>query len=219
MDSEQILSQIKEKVGQTDVSDRTMMSYIDKHLPKDQEPDDKFYEAAVDIFKSFQGNMSNFAATTVKQQAEAKIEEFKKNYKPSPTPSVETPPKGDDELAKRLEAIEQALQNEKKANAINSLRSDVKAKADGLKVANKAIWNDVVDSISVKDEATSEELLSEVKKTYEKKLKEYTGEGATPYGGSQRTGAQQVSTEEAKAKRDEFKKKMQSAGRLPKPTE
>lgn len=184
MDSEQILSQIKEKIGQTDVSDRTMMSYIDKHLPKDQEPDDKFYEAAVDIFKSFQGNMSNFAATTVKQQAEAKFEEFKKNYKPAPTPSVETPPKGDDELAKRLEALEQAYAKEKKTNVINSLKSNVKAKAETLKVARKSIWDDVVDAIEVPDDATEDTLLATARPAYEAKLKSYLGEGASPYQGN-----------------------------------
>ncbi|HQE50115.1 MAG TPA: hypothetical protein PKV93_12300, partial [Fervidobacterium sp.] len=117
---------------------------------------------------------------------------------------------------KRLEAIEQALANERKANAINSLRNSVKAKAAELKVANKAIWNDVVEFVKIPDEATEDVLLDQVKKTYEQKLKEYTGNGATPYGGGQRAAAQHMSTEEAMAKREAFKESLRKSGKLPK---
>lgn len=217
MEQEKILSEIKAKVGQTNLSDRSFMDYIEAHLPAGTEPDEAFFEKATKVFKSIQGNMSHFAATTVKEQAEAKFEEFKKNYKPQPEPpKVETPPKGDDELQKRLEALEKAYQEEKKANAINSIRAEVKSKATELKVANKAIWNDVVEAIQVKDETTSEDLLAEVKKTYERKLKEYTGEGASPYGGSQRSGAPTISAEDAKAKVEAFKEKQRARGKLPK---
>lgn len=218
MDKEQILSEIKTRVGQTNLSDRSFMDYIEAHLPAGTEPDEAFFEKATKVFKSIQGNMSHFAATTVKEQAEAKFEEFKKNYKPQPVEpkKEETLPKGDDELLKRLEALEKAYQEEKKANAINSIRAEVKGKATELKVANKAIWNDVVETIQVKDETTSEDLLAEVKKTYERKLKEYTGEGASPYGGSQRSGAPTISAEDAKAKVEAFKEKQRARGKLPK---
>jgi uncharacterized coiled-coil DUF342 family protein len=156
--------------------------------------------------------MSNFAATTVRKQVDAKLNELKN----SQSPEAETPKEGDSELLKRLEAIEQALANERKANAINSLRNSVKAKAAELKVANKAIWNDVVEFVKIPDEATEDVLLDQVKKTYEQKLKEYTGNGATPYGGSQRSGAPTISAEDAKAKVEAFKEKQRARGKLPK---
>jgi len=224
METEQILSEIKTKVGETNISDRSFTDYIETHLPKGAEPDDAFYEKAVKLFKSFQGNISHFAATTVREQAEAKFEEFKKNYKPTTTTQaettkVETPPSGDDEWKKRLEELENAYKNEKKANADNSLRSVIKSKADELKVANKALWNDVVESIQIKEDTTAEKLQADVKNTYEQKLKAYNGEGAVPYGSTNRSGSAPISSKEAEAKREEFKKKMQSAGRLPKPKE
>ncbi len=212
MELEKILSQIKSKVGQTDVSDQSIADYVKLHLPDDAEPDEAFYDKAVKLIKSFQGNMSNFAATTVRKQVDAKLNELKN----SQSPEAETPKEGDSELLKRLEAIEQALANERKANAINSLRNSVKAKAAELKVANKAIWNDVVEFVKIPDEATEDVLLDQVKKTYEQKLKEYTGNGATPYGGSQRSGAPTISAEDAKAKVEAFKEKQRARGKLPK---
>lgn len=212
MELEKILSQIKSKVGQTDVSDQSIADYVKLHLPDDAEPDEAFYDKAVKLIKSFQGNMSNFAATTVRKQVDAKLNELKN----SQSPEAETPKEGDSELLKRLEALEKAYQEEKRVNAINSIRAEVKSKATELKVANKAIWNDVVETIQVKDETTSEDLLAEVKKTYERKLKEYTGEGAIPYGGSQRSGAPTISAEDAKAKVEAFKEKQRARGKLPK---
>lgn len=212
MELEKILSQIKSKVGQTDVSDQSIADYVKLHLPDDAEPDEAFYDKAVKLIKSFQGNMSNFAATTVRKQVDAKLNELKN----SQSPEAETPKEGDSELLKRLEAIEQALANERKANAINSLRNSVKAKAAELKVANKAIWNDVVEFVKIPDEATEDVLLDQVKKIYEQKLKEYTGNGATPYGGSQRSGAPTISAEDAKAKVEAFKEKQRARGKLPK---
>ena len=216
MEQEQILSEMKTRLGQTSFEDRTLTTYIEKHAPGET-PDEAYFNNATDFFKSLQGEFNHKVATKVSEQANTKIEEFKKNYKPTTAGTkVETPPKGDDELQKRLETLEKAYNDEKKANAANSVRSEVKSKAIELKVANKAIWNDVTSTIELKDDVTSEDLLEQVKKTYEKKLKEYTGEGATPYGGSQREGVQQVSTEEAKAKIEAFKKKKQGQGRLPK---
>lgn len=207
MEKEQILSQIKEKLGQTSLSDRTLTDYVNAHLPEG-EPDDAYFDKHAGFLKSLNGQYSHDVA--------AEVNEFKKNYKPQPDkPKEETPPKGDDELLKRLEALEMARENEKKANALNSIRAEVKAKATELKVANKAIWNDVAETIQVKEDATSEDLLAEVKKTYEKKLKQYTGEGAIPYGGDQKSGAT-VSAEEAKAKVEAFKEKQRARGKLPK---
>jgi hypothetical protein len=209
MDKEQILSEIKTRVGQISLSDRTLTDYISAHLPEG-EPDDAYYTKHVEFLKSLNGNYSHDVAN--------EVNEFKKNYKPQPVEpkKEETLPKGDDELLKRLEALEKAYQEEKRANAINSIRAEVKGKATELKVANKAIWNDVVETIQVKDETTSEDLLAEVKKTYERKLKEYTGEGASPYGGSQRSGAPTISAEDAKAKVEAFKEKQRARGKLPK---
>lgn len=211
MEQEQILSEIKAKVGQTSLSDKTLTDYVSANIPEG-EPDEAYFTKHVNILKSLNGNYSHDVAN--------QVNEFKKNYKPQQEPpKVETPPKGDDELRKRLEALEKAYQEEKKANALNSIRAEVKSKAAELKVANKAIWNDVVESIQVEDDSTSENLLAEVKKTYERKLKEYTGEGASPYGGNQRSGAPAVSTEEAKARIEAFKEKQRARGKLPKKEE
>lgn len=219
MEIEKILSEIRSKVGQTRISDRTLTTYINRHAPKDGDPDEAFFNDAVEFVRELNGNYSHDVATDVNTQVETKINEFKKNYKPQQEPPKPDKPDEGNELLKRLEALEKERENEKKALAVNSLRSEVKSKADELKVSNKALWNDVVAAIEVKDGATSESLLGEAKKAYEQKLKDYTGEGAMPYGGSQRGGSPQVSSEEAKDKREAFKKRMQAQGRLPKEEE
>lgn len=176
MEQEQILSEIKAKVGQTNLSDRTLTDYVSANLPEG-EPDEAYFTKHVNILKSLDGNFSYDVAN--------QVNEFKKNYNPQPEPpKVETPPKGDDELQKRLEALEKAYQEEKKANALNSIRAEVRSKAEGLKVSNKAIWEDVVATIVPQDDATVDTLLTSVKTAYEAKLKSYLGNGATPYQGS-----------------------------------
>ena len=176
MEQEQILSEIKAKVGQTSLSEKTLTDYVSANLPEG-EPDESYYAKHVGFLKSLNGNYSHDVAR--------QVTEFKKNYKPQQEePKVETPPNGDDALQKRLEALEKAYENERKANALNSIRAEVKGKADGLKVSNKAIWEDVVATIVPQEDATVDTLLTSVKTAYEAKLKSYLGNGATPYQGS-----------------------------------
>jgi len=184
MELEKILSQIKSKVGQTDVSDQSISDYIKLHLPDDAEPDEAFYDKAVKLIKSFQGNMSNFAATTVRKQVDAKLKELKNSQPQQAEPKSENPKEGDAELLKRLEALEQAFEKERKLNMVNSLRNEVKSKADALKVARKSLWEDIVSTIDIPEDATAESLLETVKPIYEAKLRSYLGDGAVPYQGN-----------------------------------
>jgi len=208
MDKEKILSQIKEKIGKTNLDDRTITDYITLHLPEGSEPDDKFYERAVGILKSIEGDFSHKVGNTVKEQVAAKIEEFKKNYKPAS--KEDTPQKTDDALLKRLEALEQAYEKEKKLNMINSLRNEVKSKAESLKVARKPLWEDIVSTIEIPDDATADSLLEIVKPTYEAKLRSYLGDGAVPYQGSQNPPKDDGS------QLDEFFAKKVEQGKMPK---
>lgn len=208
MEQEQILSTLKEKVGQTSLDDRTFSEYISLNMPEDGvEPDESYWNKHAAVMKSLNGNFSHRVAE--------EVNEFKKNYKPNADPD----PKPDDksaELIKRLETLESKLENDKLAQRQNILRSELKSKAEGLKVANKAIWNDISSSIDISESDTTDSLFEKVKKAYENKLKEYMGDGAVPYGGDPKQGSQKMTSEEMIARREEFKKKKQAQGRLPK---
>ncbi|GAE83329.1 hypothetical protein [Bacteroides reticulotermitis] len=214
MEKEQILSELKSKVGQTSLSDRTLTDYVAGNLPAEgTEPDDAYWNRHSAFLKSLNGNYSHDVATQVEKPKKA----FQPNPNPNPNPQPQ-PDKPDPALAemkKEIEAMKQEREAEKKNSLVNGLRDIVKAKAGELKVSNKAIWEDTVASIEVKDGATQEQLLESAKNAYEKKLKAYIGDGATPYGGGQNQRQIQVSSEEANARREAFRKKMQAQGRLP----
>lgn len=106
METEKIISTLKEKIGTTSLSDRTISDYVGNNLlAEGTEPDDAYFDKHTNILKSLSGN---FNADVAKG-----VEDFKKNYKPT---NVNVPPKPATEptndFEARLKAIEDA-QNEK----------------------------------------------------------------------------------------------------------
>ena len=194
MEKETLLTGFNERLGNPDaqgmyaeagVSSRTLDAYIDGVLPTisdDSEVNDAFWERHINFIKAVGGQMRHEKA------------EFAKNYKPAQTapappappatPPAATPPQedGSAELLKRLEALENERKEEKKQLAAKGLRMEAKANADAMNVSNKALWNDAVDQTECKEGMDAEAVTQAAKALYERKLKEYFGEGATPYG-------------------------------------
>ena len=172
------------------------------------------------FLKSLDGNFSHDVAHAV--------DEFKKSYKADGTDSGDRGTKGgsnddsgnagshEDALLKRLEAMEERLKESENQAKKERMRKEVSDKAESLKVSNKALWKDAVMMVELNDDTDAGKLLEETKKVYERKLKSYIGEGATPYGGTQRQVGVHQDTEEAKAKREAFKARMEGMGRRPK---
>ena len=217
MEKEQILSEMVAKLGKTSLSQRTISGYVEGNLPTDGvEPDDAYWQKHVGFLKSLDGNFSHDVAHAV--------DEFKKNYKADPPGGDDGGSKGDsgnagsrdDALLKRLEAMEERLKESENQAKKERMRKEVSDKAESLKVRNKALWKDAVMMVELNDDTDAGKLLEETKKVYERKLKSYIGEGATPYGGTQRQAGVHQDTEEAKAKREAFKARMEGMGRLPK---
>ena len=207
MEKEQILSTLNEQLGKTSLSSRTISDYVDGFMPAEGESFD--FDKHVKILRSLQGNFSNDVAATV--------EDFKKNYKPKTEPDPAQ--HGDDAINKllaRLDALEKANADNVKNATTSALRNEVSAMGKSLKVANEAIWEDAVSSISIGENTTADSLVADAKKAYEKMLRRYVGEGAEPYGKSGRQGASKEAEQMAKDRREALKKKMQSRGRLPK---
>lgn len=194
MEKETLLTGFNERLGNPDaqgmyaeagVSSRTLDAYIDGVLPTisdDSEVNDAFWERHINFIKAVGGQMRHEKA------------EFAKNYKPDVPPVTDPPAKTDpappapgdkgelQKLLERMEEMENERKEEKKQIVAKGLRMEAKAKADAMNVSNKALWNDAVDQTECKDGMDAEAVTQAAKALYERKLKEYFGEGATPYG-------------------------------------
>lgn len=221
MEKETLLSGFNQRIGNPDattgmygdtgVSGRTINAYLDTILPSitdDGMVTDAFYDSHVNILKAMGGQMRH-------EQSE-----FVKSYKPSPNnPNPNSNPASpESKWEERLKAIESERALEKKGVLIQGLRQGAFGKAAELKVSNKNLWEDAVRLVDYKDDMTAEDMVSKAKTVYEAKLKAYLGDGAVPYGGEQKGGSPQVSSEEANAKREAFRQKMVAQGRLPEKT-
>lgn len=217
MEKEILLTGFNERLGNPDangmyeagVSSRTLDAYVDGLLPTitdDAQVDDAFWNRHTNFLKTMGGQMRHEKA------------EFVKSYKPQIIPPVDKPEPTEnpeiEALKKRMEAMEKEASEEKKRLAAKNLRLEVKGRCAALSVANKALWEDAVEMAECKDGMTVDELEKSTKTIYEKKLKEYFGEGASPYGGASTTPP--LGKEESDARREAFRKRMQSQGRLPK---
>ena len=204
MEQEQILSELNSQLGQTSLSERTIREYVAENMPEEGQEFD--FGKHAKILKSLNGNFSHDVAR--------KVEEFKKNYKPQPE---EEPKKEDDapepskiqQLLSRIEALEKGNEESSKAVRQSSLRAEVEALKDSLKVHNKNLWKDCVKEVAINDSDTQDKVLANVKALYEKKLKDYFGEGAAPYGGKSLEQSQSEK-ERVKNAQDSFKKRMEA---------
>lgn len=195
--------------GDTGVTTRTLDAYVDALLPtitSDEIVNDAFYQSQANVIKAMGGQMRFEHA------------EFVKNYKPKggeppvdpPQPNPNPVDHGNEDLLKRLEAIEKERELEKKTSFEKSLRGKVIQKAGELNVYNKALWEDVANLVPITEGMDIAKLEEETKRLYESKLKAYNGEGAVPYGGSRPGGGQDSS----KALDDFFARKAQE-GKFP----
>lgn len=211
MEKEEILSTLTEKLGKTSFSQKTLDTYVEKHLPTEgAEPDDAYWTTHIEFLRSLEGQYNHDVANAVK--------EAKKNFARTDDTDKDNQmnTNAKKELTNRIESLEKTLADEKKKSLMDALRKSVSGKGSELKVSNKALWDDAVNMVNMTEGMDEDGLLEEAKKVYESKLKSYIGEGATPYGGEQHGGSSTVDEDAAKAKRDAFKKRMIAQGKLPK---
>lgn len=192
MDKETLLTGFKKELGEpsangylgdTGVTTRTLDKYVDALLPTiatDDSVNEQFFKSHAEVVRAMGGQMRF-------EQAE-----FVRNYKPKPgtvppEPPVELKPKpgepGNDDVLKRLEALEKEREIERKNFVVREMRSRVSNKSGELKVTNKNLWEDSVRMVEYEDGMDDTAMEAKAKGLYESKLKAYMGEGASPYGG------------------------------------
>lgn len=105
MEAEKIISTLKEQIGTTDFSDRTIGVYVENNpLAEGVEPDEEYFKKGVTFLKSLQGQYN----ADFSSKLNAKVEEFKKNYKPEPLKKPEQNGGNETDIEARLKAIQEA---------------------------------------------------------------------------------------------------------------
>lgn len=134
MDKEKIISGILERVGNTDVSPKTVESIMSLNpLSEGTEPDDAYFERMANTVKSVQGNINHVFSTKLSDQVAKKVAELKDKQQPEPKGKQKTEPTtsepqnnsgGSDELREMREELRQ-LREERKADMLREHRREV----------------------------------------------------------------------------------------------
>ena len=197
MEAEKIISTIKEQIGTTDFSDRTIASYVESNpIEEGKEPDENYFSKGVNFFKSLQGQYNSDLSSKLNTQ----VEEFKKTYKPD---TLEKPKKKSDskiveevkdddkynelmqkynELSGKFEAKEKfESQRTYKQNLQEKFKTEIESKNLVFDpVYYKFVETELGDIDTQKDVNT---ILKEITPKYEKLLTENNRNGGSPANG------------------------------------
>ena len=188
MEQEKILSTLSEKLGETSFSPQTLQTYVELNsIAEGSEPDEAYWNKAVNFLKGMQGQYNHDVAT--------RVEDFKKNYKPQPTPPTPptppVPPKNDDELEKKLKELEARLD------------------AEDSKKVQDYVLSKTLQGVTFDTKKTVDELVTEFLPKYDAEYKACRGYGTAPRtsdgsGGTQHNAASRYF--ERKGKKEGWKK-------------
>lgn len=191
MDKETLKSRIVAKLGKTSLSDRSINDFAESILPFAQETDE-YIEAQCRILRSMEGQ--------IRHETSVGIDEFKKGYKPEPTPEPE--PKKDPEpdgykaILDQLKAMQESyntlktdFDNQKteaaraaaKSKVIDTLRKRIKS-ATGDE-PNEFVFGVTTSDVTVDENADIESLIGGLTESYNDNMKKAgLGTGAPAFG-------------------------------------
>ena len=191
MEAEKIISTIKEKIGTTDFSDRTIGSYVALNpIEEGKEPDENYFKNGAEFFKSLQGQYNSDLSSKLNTQ----VEEFKKNYKPDPLkkPDGSDVNKGDDkynELLEKFNSLSGKFEEKEKFESQRAYKQNLqekfKAEVESKKLVFDPVYYKFVE-IELGDIDTQKDvntILKEITPKYEKLLTENNRNGGSPANG------------------------------------
>lgn len=191
MEAEKIISTIKEQIGTTDFSDRTIASYVELNpIEEGSEPDENYFSKGVNFFKSLQGQYNSDLSSKLNTQ----VEEFKKTYKPD---TLEKPDgsdgnKGDDkynELLEKFNSLSGKFEEKEKFESQRAYKQNLQEKFKAEVESKKLVFDPVYykfvetelgDIDTQKDVNT---ILKDITPKYEKLLTENNRNGGSPANG------------------------------------
>lgn len=181
MGIEQIVTNVKEKLGQTSLSDRSLTEYF-KSVNPQGEPDDAFYATHVAILKSFGGQFSH-------DVAEWKKEYEKNNPVTPPATPPATPPTGGmsddvkalfDKQQKTIDSLAALIAAQQKKESEGAIKAAAEEYGKTLNADKPALWKSAVQLTPIAENMTSEQYNAAVKTNYES-LVAASGNGGQPY--------------------------------------
>ena len=191
MEAEKIISIIKEQIGTTDFSDRTIGSYVALNpIEEGKEPDENYFKNGAEFFKSLQGQYNSDLSSKLNTQ----VEEFKKNYKPDPLkkPDGSDGNKGDDkynELLEKFNSLSGKFEEKEKFESQRAYKQNLqekfKAEVESKKLVFDPVYYKFVE-IELGDIDTQKDvntILKEITPKYEKLLTENNRNGGSPANG------------------------------------
>lgn len=189
MEKEQLLSELKSKLGTTSLSERTLSEYVGNVLPtitSDEQVNDAFYVAHVGILKSMEGQLNKDVADRVKSARS----EWEKNH-PTPTPNPNpnpTDPKNEpnkelEEMKSMIAAMQQKLDAADKAKLSSELLANVKSAMKAKGATDEAVMLYTFKGESIDTTKSVDELTESYLKTYDANYKTLRGDGASPRNG------------------------------------
>jgi hypothetical protein len=191
MEAEKIISTIKEQIGTTDFSDRTIASYVESNpIEEGNEPDENYFSKGANFFKSLQGQYNSDLSSKLNTQ----VEEFKKTYKPD---TLEKPDgsdgnKGDDkynELLEKFNSLSGKFEEKEKFESQRAYKQNLQEKFKAEVESKKLVFDPVYykfvetelgDIDTQKDVNT---ILKDITPKYEKLLTENNRNGGSPANG------------------------------------
>lgn len=212
MNKVEIIQGIKQRLGKTSLSDRTIDAYVDATMPEDGKVEEVYFDAAKKLLSALDGQFSHDVA----QQ----VNEFKSSNK-----TIDKDKKQDENditllselksLREEMKSIKDEMKLTKDVTSKEKLIAGVISKHADLKVRNKALWEDSVKAVEFKDGYTEESIFADAKKLYEANMTKYFGDGAEPYSATKDTTAEKDAN---KKLRENFLKKLQDEGKIPSET-
>lgn len=175
MEKETILSTLTEKLGDTQLSERTLTAYIDSHPVADgAEPDEAYFTAATQFLQSLEGQYKHDVA-----------EGIKKGGTPLPKgtqtpPSNETDNKELKELRDKVAALEKDRTTREQAETQAALVKKVKAAMKEQNATDDYVLNQTFKGVTLDPAKSVDDLATEMLTKYDAEYKACRGDGAAP---------------------------------------
>lgn len=206
MEQEKILSTLREKLGETSFSERTLQKYVELNpVAEGSEPDEAYWDTAVAFIKGMEGQYNHDVAT--------KVEDFKKNYKPQQTPpTAPTPPAPsgkESELEKKLKELEERLNAEDSKKVQADLLKKVTAAMKAKQASDDYVLSKTLQGVTFDTKKSVGELVVELLPKYDAEYKACRGYGTAPRTSSDSGGTQHNAASkyfERKGKKEGWKK-------------
>lgn len=220
MDKEALISKLKNQLGSTQLSERTIGVYADTLLASfkdDSVYTDDFIKTQAGFLKSMNGQLHS--------DVSAQVEEYKRN---NPTAKPAQQGQSDDmkailesltQIKNENALLKQQYEADKAAAAKKAVIADVRRKlAEQIRTktgrdANQFVLDTTMGGIELKDGDTADSLLESVGKSYDENIKKVFAGYET---GIPSFGAGSPSQEESQKQIDDFFSQKASEGKFPK---